>query len=243
MALRAGLFLGFLFIWLVVMLPLKAVMILAGGAHVFGYQDVYGTVWSGRVYGMRLNGQPVSEVMLSLDPLPLVTGRLSAQWRVSDASLRGAGHSSWGGETITARNVALDVSLDRLGLSDIPGFTGNEMVRISVLELDLRGDTCRQAAGDVRSEALVELAESYGFTGPVLEGILTCIDNRLALDVSGQSDVLSLSGRVYFTAAGYEWAIEAETQQGDLADALAVLGLERDGEVWRHEGRRAYAGE
>ncbi len=242
MALRIGLFAVFALFWVIALLPLKAVMIAAGGASAFGYQDVYGSVWSGRIYGLRLNGDRVGEISVSLKPLPLLIGRLSADWRISDTSLRGAGQASLSGDHVSARNVALDVSLRRLGLNDIPGLTGGETVRLSILELEMDGDICVRAAGDVRSDALAQLAESYGFTGPALEGILTCIDDRLALDLVGQSEVMDVSGRVYFSRSGYEWTIEAETVQGELADAFALLGLERDGGVWRYEGSRSYAG-
>ena len=51
---RAGLVLGFLLVWLIGLMPLKAVVLLAGPA---GYSDVYGTVWDGRIYDLRLQGQ------------------------------------------------------------------------------------------------------------------------------------------------------------------------------------------
>ncbi|MBR9825937.1 MAG: type II secretion system protein N [Alphaproteobacteria bacterium] len=241
MILRGGLFLVFILGWLLALMPLKGVMLAAGGASAFGYQDVFGTIWSGRIYGLNLNGERVDEITVSLEPLPLVTGQLSADWRISDSSLRGSGHASWAGDRVTARDTALDVSVYRFGFGDIPGLTGDESVRISLLELDMRGDVCHRAVGDVRSDVLAQLAESYGFTGPVLEGMLTCIDERLALDLSGQSDALDLTGRVYFTRQGYEWDLQAETSQGELADVLSLMGLERDGAVWRHTGSAQYA--
>ena len=83
MARRLGVLAGLVLVWLIILMPLKAVMMLAGGAGTFGYQDVYGSVWDGRIYGLRVAGVPVREIEMSAEPLPLFVGRLAARWRVS----------------------------------------------------------------------------------------------------------------------------------------------------------------
>lgn len=239
---RAGLLAVFLLGWLIVLLPLKAVMMIGGGSEAFGYRDVYGTVWSGRVYGMQINGTRVRDIALSLDPASLLLGRLNADWEVFDDSLRGRGETAISGEWLQAQNVSVTASLSRLGLPDLPGFRGDEQIRISVLELEMDGDRCLRAAGDVRSDAVAILAETYGYEGPVLDGVLSCQNERLVLDLSGQSADLDLNGRVSFTQTGYDWSVDVATPRSELAEAFALLGLERDGERWRGAGDRSYDG-
>lgn len=242
MIIRLGLLAVFLVFWMITLLPLKAVMIMAGGTNAFGYQDVYGTVWDGRIYGLRLGGDRVREIEISSRALPLIAGRVSVDWGVSDDTLRGQGQSAVSGDWLSAADVDLRVGFDRLGLGGYPGFTGDEMVRISVIELEMKGDQCIRAAGDVRSDAIVALAETYGYQGPVLEGVLLCDGDELVLDVFGSTDRIDLSGRVTFSRDGYAWQIEAHTDQSELAEAFALMGLERDGEVWRQSGRARYDG-
>ena len=230
---RASLVLGFLLVWLIVLMPLKAVVLLAGPA---GYSDVYGTVWDGRVYDLRLQGQTVREARVRLRPAGLLTGQLSLDWQIEDDSLRGRGRADWSGGRVRLTGTDFSVALDRLDAPDLPGLVGGERVQGRISELDWRNGTCRAAAGEVRTGALT------GFDGPVLTGQLACRDEALLVAFEGRSDRLALDGEAVFGAQALDWRVTAQTGMSDMAEMLALAGFEREGEAWQREGRRAYGG-
>lgn len=230
-----------LLVWLIVLMPLKAVMMVAGGASAFGYQDVYGSLWQGRIYGMRVAGaMPVREVELAVNPLPLLIGRMSAAWSVSDASLRGRGQMHWAGDRLELNATRFDASLQRLGLSAFPGLDLDGQVSATLTQLELDGDTCLAAEGTMRTAVLSQFAATYGYDGPDLVGQFSCRDDRLVLDFSGISDDLSLTGEIDFDRSGYRWSLEVQTPRAELADVLALGGLQRAGNVWRRQGSVGY---
>lgn len=200
---RLGLFAGLVLVWLIILLPLKAVMMIAGGAGAFGYQDVYGSVWDGRVYGMRVAGVPIREIEMAADPLPLLVGRLAARWRVSDDSARGRGHVSIGGSTFQVSDMDLLVSIDRLGLRSFPGLDRSQMIDMDITALSLRDGRCESVQGRVQTTALVQFASTYGFEGPALLGVLSCDDGRLVITLDGAGADLELTGSVHMDQTTY----------------------------------------
>lgn len=235
---RLGLFAGLVLVWLIILLPLKAVMMIAGGAGAFGYQDVYGSVWDGRVYGMRVAGVPIREIEMAADPLPLLVGRLAARWRVSDDSARGRGHVSIGGSTFQVSDMDLLVSIDRLGLRSFPGLDRSQMIDMDITALSLRDGRCESVQGRVQTTALVQFASTYGFEGPALLGVLSCDDGRLVITLDGAGADLELTGSVHMDQTTYTWDLELRTGRPELADALALAGMTRSGDIWRYQGDR-----
>jgi len=233
---RLGLFAGLVLVWLIILLPLKAVMMMAGGASAFGYQDVYGSVWDGRVYGMRMAGVPIREIEMAADPLPLLAGRLAARWRVSDDSARGRGHVSIGGSTVQVSDMDLLVSIDRLGLRSFPGLDRSQMIDMDITALSLRDGRCEFVQGRVQTTALVQFASTYGFEGPALLGVLSCDDGRLVITLDGAGTDLELTGSVQMDQTTYTWDLELRTGRPELADALALAGMTRSGDIWRYQG-------
>ena len=236
MAGRLGLLAALVLVWLIILLPLKAVMMLAGGSGAFGYQDVYGSVWDGRVYGMRIAGVPVREIEMSAEPLPLFVGQLAARWRVSDDSARGSGRVALGSEAIEIRDMSLLVSIDRLGLEGLPGLDRSQMIEIDVDSMSMRAGQCEQAQGRVRTAALQRFAASHGFEGPSLLGVLSCDDEAVLLSLDGAAADMELSGEVRFTGQDYAWDIELRTRRPELADVLALAGMTRNGDIWTYQG-------
>lgn len=237
---RLGLLAGLVLVWLIILLPLKAVMILAGGASAFGYQDVYGRVWDGRVYGMRVAGVPIREIEMAADPLSLLTGRLAARWRVSDDSARGTGHVSLGGNSVRVRDMDLLVSIDRLGLRSFPGMDRSQMIDMDIASLAIRDGRCETANGRVQTAALVQFAATYGFQGPDILGQLSCNDGRLVITLDGAGADLELTGSVHMDQTAYAWDLELRTGRPELADALALAGATRTGDIWTYQGSETF---
>ncbi|OLF71058.1 hypothetical protein AWH62_13445 [Maricaulis sp. W15] len=237
---RIALVLGLLLVWLIVLMPLKAVALAAGGSQALGYRDVFGTIWQGRVYGLTLNGVPVRELEVSLDPLALVSGQLGGNWRLADASLRGDGVARFSPASLELGESQLVVTLDRLGLEPLPGLDPAERVFVRLSRLEIRDGACVAVSGTARTGALIGLARLYGRDGPAVTGEFACVDDRLVLDWTGAVDGLSLDGRVSFRSDGYDWTARIETSWPELVDGLALAGMQRDGTAWRAEGSERY---
>lgn len=239
MAGRVFLILGLLLAWLIVLLPLKAVAVAAGGARQLGYEDVFGTVWSGRVYGLTVHGERVREIAVSVDPLALFTGRISADWRAVDEGLTGNGHAVIAPGHVRLDNASLTLPLERLtGRRD--GLDPRDPVFVRLVRLDLREGRCVEAAGTVRSGALVEPAAAYGVDAPPLEGDIACEDGDVALSFSGETADVTVNGRARLRAGGYDWQLDVRTESSDLADALALAGFQAGSDGWHAEGYSAY---
>lgn len=239
MAGRILLILGLLLVWLIVLLPLKAVAVAAGGARALGYDDVFGTVWNGRVYGLAVRGQRVREIAVSVDPLPLLAGRISADWQAGDEGLAGSGHSVIAPGRVRLDNVSLTVPLERLtGGRD--GLDPRDPVFVRLARLELREGRCVEAAGTVRSGALVEPAAAYGVDAPPLEGDIACEGGDLVMAFSGETPDVTVNGRTVLRTAGYDWQLDVRTANPDLADALALAGFRAEGDRWHAEGYSAY---
>tara|TARA_R110000868_G_scaffold2384_9_gene17775 strand:+ start:10328 stop:11065 length:738 start_codon:yes stop_codon:yes gene_type:complete len=240
MALRISAGVAALIIWLIVLMPLKAVLMLAGSAGVSGYQEVYGTVWDGRIRGLRLAGLPIEDVHVALRPLGLITGRLVADWQIADTSARGHGRLALGATGFTLSQTDLSLQLSRIAVLADTGLDPQERIFLTIDQLEINGATCRIAEGEVRSAALVSLARSFELEGPVVEGPLTCRDGALVLDLAGETSDLSLDAELLLAGDGFDWQVETRTGRAELADGFALAGLERDGDVWRRSGHSGY---
>ena len=242
--LRLGLiFLATLLVALIATAPLRLVLDAAGGQSRLGFVSAYGSIWQGRVYGVRLGGNPIREVRVSLQPGSLMTGALAGRWSIADSSMGGEGegeiraNGDW-----RMRAVEANATLSRLGLDGWPGLDPTERVFVRLDALAFREGACIEAAGEVRTGALITLARAFGADGPPLTGSLACDDGVLRLDYSGRSADVGVSGRILFDVEGYAWTARIETSLADLADALAVAGFEQADGDWVGEGRGRYEG-
>lgn len=237
-------FLAALLVALIAMAPLRFVLDAAGGQSRLGFVSAYGSIWQGRVYGVRLGGEPIREVRVSLQPAALLTGALSGRWTLADSRIGGSGdgairaNGDW-----MLRDVDAHATLARLGLDRWPGLDPRERVFVQIDRLVVEDGACVQAAGTLRTGALIALARVFDADGPPLVGDLSCDNGRLALDFSGESEDVSVRGRVVFGAQAYDWSAEVETGLADLADALAVAGFEPADGAWIGEGSGRYDGE
>lgn len=237
---RILLVLAMLAVWLIVLMPLKAVAIAAGGAAQLGYDDVFGTVWNGRVYGLRIGGERVRETAVSVSPLALLTGRVAADWRVADSGLSGDGHAIVAPGRVQLENVSLTVPLGRLAETGRTGPDPRAPVFVRIAQLGLTDGRCESATGSARSDALAALAAPYNIDAPALDGMLACDGDDLELVFSGESADMTVEGSARLRPEGYDWQVSVDTVRPELAEALALGGFEAEGERWQAQGRGVY---
>ena len=236
---RSLLILGLLLVWLIVLLPLKAVTVVASGAGRLGYEDVFGTVWNGRVYGLTVQGERVREIAVSVAPLPLLTGRISADWRAADDGLAGNGHAVIAPGYLRLDNASLTAPLARLA-NVRDGLDPRDPVFLRLARLELRDGRCVEAAGSVRSGALIEPAAAHGVDAPPLEGDIACEGGDVAMTFSGETPDVTVNGRAVLRPGGYDWQLDVRTDNPDLADVLALAGFRAEGDGWHAEGYSAH---
>jgi general secretion pathway protein N len=198
---------------------------------------VSGTVWNASARRVRAGGVALNEVEARLRPAPLLTGRAVFDVTIADPALRGAGlvTLSAGGVRFedTAGVIALD-AIPALAAADLPP---GESARVEIERLVLgpQGE-CLEAQGRMTSAALVSAGERYGADLPAVTADLACAGEAVALNVSGRSDMLALTGQVRFVEGGPSWRIEAETEDRDVIAALSLMGFDQDGRRFIAEG-------
>ncbi|WP_417490578.1 type II secretion system protein N [Maricaulis sp.] len=230
-------FLLALLVGLVVFLPLKLVLGLAGPGLDLSRAEIHGTVWNGSVRGARISGQPLRRVQIRLHPLALFTGRARADWVITDPGLRGRGQAAIDGRgDWSVSHARLAASPDRLGIRPIPGLTETALVDISIERLDYRGGACAQAAGEISASIPGGQAQAFGVALPDMTGPVQCRDGRLAVLVSGESADMTVEAEALVASASSEWQIGVETANPDLANALAFSGFVQTANIWRRNG-------
>lgn len=198
---------------------------------------VTGTVWNASARRVRAGGVALNEVEARLRPGPLLTGRAVFDVTIADPALRGAGLV-----TLSAGGVRFEDASGVIALGAIPALTAADLppgesarVEIERLVLDPQG-ACLEAQGRMTSAALASAGEDYGADLPVVTADLVCAGEAVALNVSGRSDTLALTGRVRFVEGGPRWRLEAETDDRDVIAALSLMGFDQEGRRFIAEG-------
>jgi len=192
---------------------------------------VTGTVWNASARRVSAGGVAVSDVEARLQAAPLLTGRAVFDVTVRDPALRGTGRV-----VLTPGAVRLEDADGVFALEAVPALAAADLppgesarVEIDRLVLDPQG-RCLEAQGRLTSAALVSAGQRYGAELPVLTADLRCADDAVALDFSGRSDTLALTGRVRLLNTGPHWRIEAETSERDVIAALSLMGFDQEGD-------------
>lgn len=201
---------------------------------------VSGTVWNASLRRVRVGGLSLTQVEARLRPGPLLTGRAALDLVVTDPALRASGRV-----TLTPGGTLVQDATGVMGLDAVPALAAADLppgqsARIVIDRLELAPDgACREAIGQVSSAVLVAAGEQYGAALPalpVLNAELACAGDTVALNFSGQSDALALTGQVRLLASGPQWRIVADTAERDLIGALSLMGFDQDGDRFVAEG-------
>ncbi|MHB1207114.1 MAG: type II secretion system protein N, partial [Rhodospirillaceae bacterium] len=150
----AAVFSGCLAIFLVATLPLSVALPRAQlEQRGIGYSRAEGTIWHGRIEGLRWRGYRVGDATIAVKPLMILAGRLAL-----DADVGGAGLMRGGGRvqitpfgTLILADVSLTADVARLPV--IVPLSGHVTVVVAHAEISRRG--CRSAVGAIRTDALV----------------------------------------------------------------------------------------
>lgn len=200
------------------------------------YDDVRGTIWNSAMTGVRTNRGAFGRVDLAIQPLALLTGRLSADIRVAGAGINGSGVV----DVSLARRLHLrdaqmvmDVSAAE-ALHDLVRARGGEVfVRIDRLVFDSAG--CHEAAGVVITDVLARPDGRTSWRGPELQGAPQCRDTDLVLVMNGADDTGAIRVEASVSPdGGARFFADVETDDPDFQLAAGLFGFDRADGSYRY---------
>ena len=198
--------------------------------------SAFGPVWNGRLYTASAGPARFERVDVALRPVALLTGQAVFDWQVSDSGARGAGVAYAGLASAGLRETRLSGTFHALGLP-LPGVGADDTLSLEIGELAFTGAGCVQAAGEVRTSALIGIASRYEVDAPLLQGPLSCEGGVLFADLSGTSADMEIRVTVSVAPSGlYRWSAEAVLIDASLTPVFSAAGFTQDGPVWRHRG-------
>ena len=176
-----------------------------------------GTVWTGSVSGIPVFGD--------------------ANFNTSVLSRRASIQSGEGRNYLSAEvtpNIATDIDL-RVNFEDLPlndgrlqGLQGELAAQISELKFD--GQSCVSAAGTLRTDVLQRNGGAIQWTGPELNGPITCEEGSLLAALSGRDAEQNIEANIKFAPDGlYRADISVRTSRDEADVVLPLFGFTRSG--------------
>jgi hypothetical protein len=191
---------------------------------------VSGTVWNASARRVRAGGVTLNEVEARLRPAPLLNGRAVFDVTIADPALRGGGLVTLSAGGVRFEDAAGVIALDAIPALAAADLAPGETARVEIERLVLGPQgACLEAQGRMTSAALVSVGEGYGADLPMVTAGLACAGDAVALNLSGRSDTLALTGQVRFVEGGPSWRIAVETEDRDVIAALSLMGFDQDG--------------
>lgn len=184
---------------LVVFLPLRLVLGMAGGAERMTARGVYGTAWSGTIADLRVGALPLGTLDAGVRPLPLLVGRTTLDLsRTAPAANPFRATVSGGRDWAALRDVDGTVPLPE-GLGPLPatqlGFAGFAYTTTE--------GRCDSAQGTVSLTLSPPSALMPGDL--VLGGKARCDNGALAVDMAGPTGMERLTLRI---TPGGKWTAD-----------------------------------
>lgn len=231
LALLAAGFLG----GLVFFAPLSAALSASGvGARGLGWSGADGTILSGKLRGLTLNGQAYGDAKLDFAPGGLLSGTLqyTVDWEGPQGN--GRGKVALGpGSRITLRDYTLSLDLARLDQAAL-------WIRQSGGRADLTGAVlrfgpagCLRAEGVARSDVLERNVDILGPGWSPMQGALRCDGDALVIPMTSENQTGTRFQSVLRLAPNQPGQFEARVSgivPRELAFALPIAGFAPQGQ-------------
>jgi hypothetical protein len=200
------------------------------------YERVAGTIWSGRMTGSVVAGQPLGTISFTARPSALLQASLSY-----DITLLGPTGAASG--TLLARpdrSLELSIPSARINVHELRRLQPRlrevpSEVSLENLSLALQPDGyCRRGRGLIRTDTLQAVGERLAWQGPEMAGQLNCTGGEIiiALDAQGGED--AISARIAFDAPKGLFEVEARVQSRAerILQAVQQFGFQAEGDVY-----------
>lgn len=223
------LFLVISIVALIVMAPLSFVLEKAkANAPALGYASAKGTIWNGEIDQLRYDLQPIGDVKVSTQWASLLTGQWHARISLTDGAITANGDLFAGlGGTLVLKDLrARGSTSELLSLRDEIRELNGEFT-LSLRDMRVRADECISADGLVWTDALTRLERSYSWTGPEMNGRITCEDGLIVLRLSGENETGEAIHAEVFVGMDATGRFKAviDRPSNELAQAATILGF------------------
>lgn len=193
------------------------------------YSKIEGTVWSGSVDRLTVNGVSLGSVDFQLSPLSLLTLSPKVAIKARDGAVLGRGVVSVGpGSRLAISDVNARVDL---GAAASSGVLGQPTQGFAELDIDefvfTKTAGCKKASGAVWTDVLNAPARRYEIPELPLNGSLHCEDGASVVELSGENARASVDLDVrVLPNLTYEITATARPAQAEVASALRYFGFE-----------------
>lgn len=185
----------------------------AGAALPGDVAELSGTVWDGQASEIPLLGSVSVKGGLGFVRLETPPGDVTLS---GDVSPRGV------------KDFRLSMPVARLPMTDarLSGLSGRVSLQIDEARMD--DGACVSASGSASTNVLAANQARFDWAGPSLSGPVDCIDGRLRVRLSGQSNAETVSATILTGLDGvYQTEISVETRDPAAENALVLFGFTR----------------
>lgn len=203
----------------------------------FTYARAQGSVWNGRLEGVRTRGLQITTLSWRISPFDLLQGRVIAPLQLTG--------DVEGDMRLLANMEDRRLMADQLRINGLP--LDNVMLagttEIEALDIFFVGGACRQATGTIRSDVLQQSSQALRINGPPLAGEARCDGEDALITLVGQNagaDQVNIVMRLRGDGGG-EWRFAILSASPEVQAALAVAGFQPDagtGQLVRNEELR-----
>ncbi len=199
------------------------------------YGGAYGTVWDGRVTAVSTPRQVIGDVRAKISPMDLLRGQLHADLRMDGPALsaRAILAGSANGR-IVAEQVTMLANLEHLQALHprmrTPGarFEG----QFDKLVWD-QAEGCVEARGTLHTDALTQLPTRGSWTGPALNGTVTCDGSSIVFELAGAQANFSVTAKAVVEPTGQsDIRVELETDIVEIVALALSFGFEENQGVY-----------
>lgn len=199
----------------------------------FHFAQATGSVWDGKLQGVRFGNQDVGDVAVKTDLGSLFVGKPKGTLGIVRKEYSGIGTIAYainGGE-FRVSNLKIDGKVAALpGLPQTVRQTDGKF-SVQVSDLVLGSNACKTAVGEVWTDALAKVDIEGKWVGPELRGPVTCKDGHVVVEAKGKAatgeDVAAL------VSVGSDLSLDMSAKvEGATAEATEVLqkvGFTSDG--------------
>lgn len=226
----AALFLVCFIVVIVVNLPLPVVLRAADvEARGLSFTRASGTVWNGRIEGLRWRGHDLGRADVAMKPWALVLGRLGAE-----IALDGAGVVDGGGfVALTPGGLVIDDLRLSADVADLPILLPlSGQLNLALSHADIGASGCRRIDGTVHTDALVNRPAGLAWAGPELAGPVSCADGAIVIPLKGGTADESIAVAMTLEPGGaFGIRIDARTPDAAVIGVLSAVGFVESGGV------------
>ena len=179
-----------------------------------------GTVWTGQARGLDYIGT----ANFQLQPKKLVSGGLPLTFTSQSPAMFISGQAS----RKTFKDIQFSGTLAKLPTRDgrLKELAGQ--VNIQLGEMQIKGDDCISAQGQISTDFLTLNRSRWQWQGPTLSGPISCEGGDLLVNLSGRENQQIIRADLRLSQNGsYSANISVETDQAEAGVVLPLYGFEK----------------